>query len=83
MDYRVLIKLYVPEIESEFEYTIPVNKSIYQVANLLNKAVNNSMPEFPIKEVVHLCNRNSGILYNNTDIIRNTNIRNGTELIMY
>ena len=39
MDYKVLIRLYVPEIEQNYEVYIPINKTISQVLILLNKLV--------------------------------------------
>jgi hypothetical protein len=36
---KVLIKLYVPMIEAQYDVWIPVNKKIYKVIRLLTKAV--------------------------------------------
>ena len=84
MEYKVLIKLYVPEIEQKYEMFIPVNKTIEQIIELLNNIVNeNTFGIYPIKNNLNLCNRRNGKIYKYFDIIRNTDIRNGTELVLY
>ena len=40
MTYKILIKLFVPEIEENFEFYIPINKHVDEVIEVLNKAVN-------------------------------------------
>lgn len=83
MEYKVLIKLYVPEIEQSYEVYIPINKTISQVIVLLNKLVSNVSGEsYPIKQNLKLYNRRTFEHYNIESVIRNTNIKNGTELVM-
>lgn len=83
MDYKVLIKLYAPEIEQSYDVYIPVNKSVGQVLKLLNKIVNSeSLDTYPIKTSLKLINKNTFRVYNQTEIIRQTDIKNGTELVI-
>ena len=83
MEYKVLIKLYVPEIEEEYEIYIPINKTVGEVSVLLCKAVNDISKSYPIKNNARLCNRNSGKIYDQESIIRDTNIRNGTKIVIF
>ncbi len=84
MEYKVLIKLYLPEIEQNYELYIPVNKTIGEVKEVLITAVNNITNNlYPMKNNFDLYDRRSNVVYNNDDIVRNTNIRNGSELIMF
>ena len=83
MEYMVLVKLYVPEIESSFEMYIPVNKTVSQVLVLMNKVVNDvTIGSYPRKQNLELLNRRNNIKYSNEQVIRDTDIKNGTELIM-
>ncbi len=83
MEYKVLIKLYAPEIEQSYDVYIPVNKSVGQVLKLLNKIVNSeSMDVFPIKDSLRLMNKRTFKVYNQIEIIRQTDIKNGTELVI-
>lgn len=83
MEYKVLIKLFVPEIEETYEMYIPINKSIGEISELLCKLVNDLSKVYPIKKNSSLCNRHTGIIYEKQAIIRNTDIRNGTQLVIY
>ena len=37
---KILVKLYVPKLEKQFDIWIPLNKRVYNVITLLVKAVN-------------------------------------------
>lgn len=82
MEYKVEIKLYVPEIEEVYEAFIPVNKTVGEVLLLLSQMVNNLSGIYPLKNDNHLYNRYTGALYSNDTLIRDTDIRNGTELVV-
>lgn len=83
MEYKVLIKLYVPEIEESYEIYIPINKSIGEVSELLTKLIHDLSKTYPIKMTANLCNRHSGKIYEKGILLRDTDIRNGTELVLF
>jgi len=84
MDYKCLIVLYVPEIGEHYEFYIPVNKHVDEVTKILNKAVNEiSFGVYPIKDDINLVNRRTGEVYDKGYYVRNTTIKNGTQLIIY
>lgn len=83
MEYKVLIKLYVPEIEEQYEMYIPINKTIGEICELLCKIVNDLSKVYPVKKNACLCNRRSGIIYEKNHMIRQTDIRNGSELVIF
>ena len=82
MEYKVLIKLYVPEIENTYEMYIPINRTVGEVVRLMNQIVHNMSEVFPIRENIHLYNRYTNSIYPRNQLIRDTDIRNGTELVM-
>ena len=84
MDYKVLVKLLVPEIEKNYEIFLPVNRTIKDVCKLINKLVNeDSSGVFPIKENIMLCNRFSSQVYPYEKYVRDTDIRNGSQLVLF
>ena len=84
MDYKVLINLYVPEIEQSYELYIPINKTVNQVLELLKQVVDDNAPALNLKsKAFRICNRRNNNIYHNNEVIRNTDIRNGTELVMF
>ena len=40
MDNKILVRLYIPKIEEQYDVTIPLDKQIYVIIQLLVKAVN-------------------------------------------
>ena len=83
MNNKVLIKLIVPELDETYDVFIPVNEILWKVKAMLLKCVTDlTRLPFNPKEEFELINKISGKEYQNNDIIIDTDIRNGTELIL-
>lgn len=83
MKNKILIELIVPEIDEKYNIYIPINKKVGNVIILLNKAVkelNNGT--FDTTNKTCLYDRKTGEKYPINSLIRETNIRNGTSLIL-
>lgn len=80
---KILVKLYVPVIEQQFDLWIPLNRKIYNVISLLIKAVNEFSGGYykPSKMPV-LYDKLTTEPYDMNLYVKETNIRNGTELIL-
>lgn len=84
MEFKVLVNVFVPEIEENFEFYIPVNRTLDLVLKIMNHAINElTYNEYPIKDNLQLVNRRNGELYSNAEYVRNTDIRNGTQLVLF
>ena len=82
MQNKILIMLIVPEIDEQYNIFIPINRRIGSIINLLNSAINELTDgRFVIKEDRYLYNRNNAYNYHINDIVRETDIRNGTQLV--
>ena len=83
MKNKVLIKLYVPEIDYTFDLFIPVNEVVWKIKKLLVKSVNDlTGVNLNMADEFALINKNTSSMYDNNEIIINTDIRNATELIL-
>ncbi len=83
MDNKVLVKLVVPEIEQSYDLYLPINKKIGNIIFLLNKALNELTNNiFPISEYSLLYNIDTSEIYSPNMLVANTNIRNGTQLVI-
>ena len=80
---KVLVKVYVPILEEQYDILIPVNRRIYNVVKLLTKAINELSSGYytPSREP-KLHDKITAIAYDENISIRESNIRNGTELIL-
>ena len=84
MEYKILIKLMVPEIEKSYELYVPVNKTIGEICILINKLINEDTAGiYPLQDKIALCNRFTSETYRMNVYLRDTNIRNGAQLILY
>lgn len=83
MNNKVLIKLSIPELDASFDIFIPVNELIWKIKKLLTKAVSDleGVTLNPKEEYI-LLNKTTSKIYNNNEIVINTDIRNSTELIL-
>ncbi len=83
MNNKVFVKILVPEIDKEFDVYLPISKKIGNIINLLTKAIceitNN---EIEITNTNRLYNAKTKELYESDVTLFNTNIRNGTKLVL-
>ncbi|MBR4262232.1 MAG: hypothetical protein IKQ35_02580 [Bacilli bacterium] len=81
MDNKVLVKIYVPKFEREFEMYIYVGKKIGDVIVLFSRMLADLSKDYYQYENELLYNKNTGEKYDVLATIKKTNIRNGTELV--
>lgn len=80
---KVLVKLYVPMLEEQYEIWIPLNKRIYNVIGLLVKAVNEfSDGYYQPSKMPNLYDKSTAKVYDANLSIRQTAIRNGSEIVL-
>lgn len=83
MKNKILIKLQVPEIDEEYDIFIPVNKRIGNIILLLNKAITElSNGDYNLKDTYSFYNKETGERYDEKLLIRQSNIRNGTNIVL-
>lgn len=83
MKNKVLVKLIVPEIDSDFDIFIPVNELIWKIKKMLLKSVNDlSKNNLDLGAEYVLLNKTNSKIYKNNDAVIDTDIRNGTELLI-
>ena len=80
---KVLVKLYVPIIEQQYDVWIPINKKVYKVINLLIKTVNDLCGGNyrPIKTPL-LYEKSTAKIYDINLSVKDNNIKNGSEIIL-
>lgn len=83
MKNKVLVEIIVPEIDGKFSIYVPINKKIGNVIVLLNRAIKElSDGIYEGTEKTSLYDRKTGEKYGVNTLIRETNIRNGSSLIL-
>lgn len=79
---KVFVILYVPMIGEKYEIFLPISKKIGAIRKLLTKAINEiSDGEFPLKDSL-LYDKKDGKRYDLNITLKESNIRNGSEIIL-
>lgn len=83
MNNKVLIKLIVIDTDETFDLFIPVNELIWKIKKMIIKSIQdlkNITLDNP--DNYYLINKDNGRIYKNNEIIKNVNIRNGSEIVL-
>lgn len=80
---KILIKLYVPTIEEQYDLWIPTGRKIYSVIVLLIKAINDlSLGEYKPNKMPKLYSKLTGVEFDMNLKVSETLMKNGTEVIL-
>lgn len=83
MNNKVLINVIVPELDLSYDVYIPVNEVMWKIKKLIVKSISDlSAVSLNINDNYALINKNNSTIYDNNTTIYNSDIRNGTELIL-
>lgn len=83
MKNKVLVKVIVPEIDKSFDMYLPINRKIGNIINLINKYIFElTNGEFALSHSNKLYNSITNEKYLPDILLANTNIRNGTILVL-
>lgn len=83
MNNKILIELIVPVLEERYDVFIPVNRKIGNVTELCSKVVSDlSGGYFIISDEIKLYSGVDGSMYDINELVRKTDIRNGSRLIL-
>jgi hypothetical protein len=83
MKNKQLIKLYVPQLDESYDIFIPVNQIMWKINGMIVKCMYN-IEKIPYDNSLsyYLMNKTTGKVYNNNELVINTDIINGTEMVL-
>lgn len=77
-----MVTLYVPLIEKKYEVFLPIGRKIGEILLLLSRSIDDiSEGIYNLRGDERLYNRITGQEYKLNEIIKDTNVRNGTQLV--
>ena len=79
LENKILVNLYSLSLGKNFEIYLPVNEKIGNISKLLNTTLFDSIDT--TRNYI-LLNAENGNVYKNNELIRNTDIKNGTKIIL-
>ena len=81
MKNKVLINVIFPELGKSYNVFIPVNEVLWKVKKLILRAIQDLENVSGLGDKYIVLNKSNGLFYKNNEIIYDTDIRNGTELV--
>lgn len=82
MDFRVYVIVEIPILDKKYELLVPIDRRIHDLITVLKKAIPELDSDFYEKREPVLICKTSGDLYDMNAVIKNTNIKNGTRVIL-
>ena len=83
MNNKILIELVVPILEESFDVYVPINLKLGNVIEMCSRAVSDlSGGYYVFSDISIFYNGDTGERYGADVLVRNTDIRNGTKLIL-
>mgnify|MGYP004483423785 FL=1 len=83
MNNKVLVKVSFIELDEDFDMFLPVNELIWKLKKLMLKSMSDLTRNNLDKEADYiLINKKNSKIYDNNQILLDTDIRNGTELLL-
>ena len=79
LENKILVNLYILSLGKSFEIFVPVNEKIGNITKLLNGSL---FEEGDISKNNKILNAESGQVYNGNTLIRTSDIKNGTKLVL-
>ena len=80
---KILIELSVPSIEKSYDIFIPINKKIGTMKKLIEESlVELSEEAYIIKEDTNLYSQETGKIYDVNTSIKDTDLKNGSRVIL-
>lgn len=82
MENKLLIELIVPELECTYDIFIPITKRVGNIIALLAKAISELGIEYTLTSSMALYNKMTSEKYNPNDLVYQTDIKNGSVLVL-
>lgn len=84
MNNKLLINIFVPNIEKDFDLFIPINKKVEIVKQLIiNSVIELTYGIYKPSDKLELYVKSDGRKLENNVYIKETNISNGEKLVLY
>ena len=83
IENKVLVSLNVPVLEQKYDIYVPVNRKVHNVIKMIKASLFDlSKGTFTIDTNCVLYNQETGIPYDMNMLVRDTDIRNGSKIIL-
>ncbi len=82
MNFRVYVTLEAPILDRKYELFVPIDRRIHDLIRLLRENIPELNENYYQDKKPNLFNKSSGELYDMNQIIKDSNIKTGTRLLL-
>lgn len=82
MSFRVYITLEIPILDKKYELLVPVDRRVHDVITILKNNIPELSENYYKDKSPSLYNNTDGQIYDMNLIIKDSNIKNGTRLLL-
>ena len=82
MDFRVYITLEVPILDTSYELLVPIDRRIHDLIEILRENIKELKENYYQTKIPNIFNKSNGELYDMNLIIKDSDIKTGTRLIL-
>lgn len=82
MNFRVYVIIECPIIDKEYELLVPIDRRVHEIVSLLKKNIPEFNDNYYLNNSIGMYNKSSGQLYDMNQIIKDSDIRTGTRLLL-
>lgn len=83
MNNKILIRLYIPLIEEEYDIFIPINKRVGTIKQLLEKCISEQNDNgYVLAEDTNLYSKETGKGYDVQLLVKDTDLKNGSRVVL-
>ena len=82
MDFRVYITLEVPILDTSYELLVPIDRRIHDLIDLLRENIKELNENYYKDKKPNIFNKSNGTLYDMNLLIKDSDIKTGTRLIL-
>ena len=80
---KILIELEIPLVEKKYDLFIPINKKVGTIKKLIENALTDLIgTEYEIREDTNLYSKDTGEIYDVNKTVRDTDLQNGSRVIL-
>lgn len=82
-DNKVLIEVFIPLIEKEYDIFVPVNKTMGTIKKIIEKGITDLADDgYTISQDTNLYSKETGEIYNVNLKLTDTDLKNGSQVIL-
>ena len=82
MDFRVYVTVEVPILDTSYELLVPIDRRIHDLIELLRENIKGLRENYYNNKIPNIFNKSNGELYDMNLIIKDSDIKTGTRLIL-